>query len=722
MMEGAALTPRLSPTVLQGWRLHAARIGWLLVAASLLILYIVQLDEHWRNFQANYFFYDMQLHDSYPAVAGLLSRRQFALYVLAMQLLATAACLVLGVILAWRRHDDWMVLLVALTLIWAPLGFGLVGYADTYLAVSWRYWQLLRLLRLFAGTAGMSALVLLFLVFPDGRFAPSWMKWTLVPLALLVVIGTLGLEALAPTGLTWEALMGSLLALLVLAVAAQIYRYRNIATEAQRQQTRAVVLVLALLPAWMIAALFAEPFIAPYWRPVFNIIQLHLGMLIPLLIPLTLGYAALRYQLWDVAPLVRRTVLYTVLTLCVAGVYVLVVGAAASALRIENNLLLTVMMTGLVALLAHPLRRRMQQLVNRFLYGERDAPAAVLARLGERLEATAAADQVLPAITATLGQALKLPYVAVALSGDKDGQPAAVYQLEIGANGGEEAAGLPLHSHSGSTRAWPGLVKTPLYYQRRQIGELWTAPRSPREQLAPADLALIEQVAQHAGPAVHAARLAADLQQSREQIVLAAEEERRRLHRDLHDGLGPQLASLGLRIDAARNWLARDSTKTEALLVELQQQVQAAVADVRRIVYDLRPAALDQLGLAAAIRQYAERAGGERLQVTVDLPPALPPLDAAVEVAAYRIVLEALANSVQHADARRCRVTICADDTLTLEIADDGRGLPAAIRPGLGLRSMRERAAAVGGTFALEQTPGGGACVRVELPLASSAR
>lgn len=149
-MEGATLPQHLSPTALQGWRLHLARSGWLLVAASLLILYVVQLDEHWRNFQANYFF--------------------------------------------------------------------------AYLAVSWRYWALLRLLRLFASTAGMSALVLLFLVFPDGRFAPHWMKWALVPLALMVVIGTLGLETLAWTGITWEALMGSLLALLALAVAAQIYR------------------------------------------------------------------------------------------------------------------------------------------------------------------------------------------------------------------------------------------------------------------------------------------------------------------------------------------------------------------------------------------------------------------------------------------------------------------------------------------------------------------
>ena len=247
-------------------------------------------------------------------------------------------------------------------------------------------------------------------------------------------------------------------------------------------------------------------------------------------------------------------------------------------------------------MLAHPIRQWLQRLVNRFLYGERDAPAAVLTRLGERLEATATAGQVLPAIADTVGQALKLPYVAVAIQAGNVWKPAASYQT----------AG---RSGDGGQEKWPNLIKTPIFYQREQIAELWAAPRSAREQLTRADLALIEQVAQHAGPAIHAAQLAADLQRSREQIVLAAEEERRRLQRDLHDGLGPQLASLVLRVDAARNWLRRDVAQADALLEELKLQMQGAVGDVRRIVYDLRPPVLDQLGLVQAMRQYAERSG-----------------------------------------------------------------------------------------------------------------
>ena len=158
------------------------------------------------------------------------------------------------------------------------------------------------------------------------------MKWALVPLAAMIVIGTAGLEAVAWTGITWEMLFGSLVMLLVAAVAAQIYRYRRVATPAQRQQTRAVVLVLALLPIWLLTSLLIERFAGPPWNALGSIVQLHLGIIVPTLIPLTLGIAALRYQLWDVAPIVRRTFVYTVLTLAVASIYILAVGATASTL------------------------------------------------------------------------------------------------------------------------------------------------------------------------------------------------------------------------------------------------------------------------------------------------------------------------------------------------------------------------------------------------------
>jgi signal transduction histidine kinase len=213
-------------------------------------------------------------------------------------------------------------------------------------------------------------------------------------------------------------------------------------------------------------------------------------------------------------------------------------------------------------------------------------------------------------------------------------------------------------------------------------------------------------------------RLTADLQRSRERLVTAREEERRRLRRDLHDGLGPALASLTLKLDAARNLLARDPAATGALLLELKTQTQTAIADIRRLVYDLRPPALDELGLISAIREHAARdVSATGLHVSVEAPDHLPPLPAAVEVAAYRIALEAMTNVVRHAHARQCVIRLSLADALQLEIMDDGLGLAAGRPAGVGLHSMRERAAELGGTCVIGPGPGGGTRVVARLPL-----
>jgi signal transduction histidine kinase len=238
---------------------------------------------------------------------------------------------------------------------------------------------------------------------------------------------------------------------------------------------------------------------------------------------------------------------------------------------------------------------------------------------------------------------------------------------------------------------------------------------------------LLEQIAQQAAPAVHAYRLTADLHHSRERIIVAREEERRRLRRDLHDELGPTLASQTFKLDAALDWLDRDPVAARKLLGEVKAQTQATVADIRRLVYELRPPALDELGLVGALRAHVQSlTAANGLHVTVDAPPDLPPLSAAVEVAAYRIALEALTNVVRHAQAHACQVHLAVvEESLQLDIADDGLGLPAETRretqAGMGLTSMRERADELGGTCVIENRPGGGTRVYAELPITPSA-
>jgi signal transduction histidine kinase len=212
----------------------------------------------------------------------------------------------------------------------------------------------------------------------------------------------------------------------------------------------------------------------------------------------------------------------------------------------------------------------------------------------------------------------------------------------------------------------------------------------------------------------------AEAQRARERLVAAREEERRRLRRDLHDGLGPALAGAALKVEAAENLLGSDPSAASRLLDDARTEIQDAVADVRRLVYALRPPALDELGLVGALREQAERLGvGEGVQVEVDAPERVDGLPAAVEVAAYRIALEAMTNVERHAEARMCLVRISANGELELEIADDGRGLPEDFHAGVGIASMRERAAELGGTCAVELLDGRGTRVHVRLPLRS---
>ena len=309
----------------------------------------------------------------------------------------------------------------------------------------------------------------------------------------------------------------------------------------------------------------------------------------------------------------------------------------------------------------------------------------------------------------TVKESLKLPYVAITL------------KLA-------DADTFAVVTSAGSPVAEPLML--PLVYQHETVGQLLLAPRAPGEAYSPADKRLLNDLAHQAGVAVYAVRLttdlqrlAADLQRSRERLVTTREEERRRLRRDLHDGLGPTLASLAQRLDTARILVPRDPDAAVALLGDLKAQIKATIADIRQLVYALRPPVLDELGLISAIREHAaayDHSNG--LHVSIETPERLPPLPAAVEVAAYRIVLEALTNVARHAHAQTCRIRLDITDAqaLCLEITDDGVGLPKDCRTGVGLTAMRERAVELGGECRIEPGPTHGTRVWAWLPLPPS--
>jgi len=208
---------------------------------------------------------------------------------------------------------------------------------------------------------------------------------------------------------------------------------------------------------------------------------------------------------------------------------------------------------------------------------------------------------------------------------------------------------------------------------------------------------------------------------SRRRLVVAREEERRRIRRDLHDGIGPMLAAMTLKVDLARDVLREDPDAADRALDGLKRDTQAAVAEIRRLTRELRPPALDELGVVEAIRHRAVELGGgsadERVAIEVTAAGSIPPLDAAVEAAAYRIAVEAMTNVVRHAHARRCKVRVSGNGVLVLEVSDDGVGFAAGRGAGVGMTSMRERCAELGGSLAVERTLDGWTVVRATLPV-----
>jgi signal transduction histidine kinase len=629
-----------------------------------------------------------------------------------------------AVLVFWRRSHDRMALLVSFFLV--LLGGGTLPVMQAPGLIQPQLGRLGSLMLLI----GLGMLPAIFGLFPDGRFVPRWMRW--LALAWLVRMALVAVNSTPPSG---AALSGPpnpiIVVVLAAGIGAQVYRYQRVSTPIQRQQTKWAVLGFAAFLASLLLIILANALVAVLAGPgltrlIFErYVAPFLVCTVNITIPVTLAVSILRYRLWDVDIVINRAMVYGALTAVIVGLYVLVVGAFGALFQTRGSLLLAILATGLAALLFQPLRQRLQRAVNRLMYGERDDPYAVLARLGQRVEGALEPDAVLPTVAATVREVLRLPYVAVYLQHRPE-------RFERVA----ESVAPNVRFEDGKWQV-PGLgshgLCMPLVYQADTVGYIVLGPHAPGEAFTPAERKLLGDLARQAGVAARAVRLTADLRRSREQLVTAREEERRRLRRDLHDGLGTVLAAVNLQTGALGSLYRQDTEAGDAAVAEIRAQLRGAVADIRRLVYDLRPPALDELGLAGAIRGLAYRAeaaamaeevadvGGLRLQLQVSSPEALGPLPAAIEVAAYRIAQEALANVVKHARAQHCHIEVSIDGDLRLQISDDGVGLPDPPAAGVGLRSMAERAAELGGTCRVEPMSSGGTRVAVRLPLPRAA-
>ncbi|GGR33631.1 hypothetical protein GCM10008957_49850 [Deinococcus ruber] len=404
---------------------------------------------------------------------------------------------------------------------------------------------------------------------------------------------------------------------------------------------------------------------------------------------------------------VMRGLVFFGLSLGTALVFTLVVGGLGALLHTQNSFWPSILAAALVAAGIDPARTALSRSVRRLLYGERDDPYAVMQRLSVQLEGPLGRTSLEAGLQDALrevAQTLRLPALTLRFSDTET--------LSYGAA-----------LSYGTLPAGAQTETLALIAQGERLGSLEVARRSPREAFTRSELALLEGVARQLASAAHALQLADQLQTSQQELLRAGEEERRRLRRDLHDGLGPSLAGLGLKLEVARILLGRSPEAAAAHLDTLKAEVQESVNEVRRLVHDLRPPKLDDLGLAGALEDLLGGVRQAGLTARLELGESLPALGAALEVAVYRIAQEALTNIMKHARASEVIVRLetvrqeQGGDTLLLSVQDNGVGLPDVREPGVGSRSMRERAGALSGTLELSSEVGGGTLVRARLPL-----
>ncbi|RFS85622.1 sensor histidine kinase [Actinomadura spongiicola] len=404
-------------------------------------------------------------------------------------------------------------------------------------------------------------------------------------------------------------------------------------------------------------------------------------------VPICIAFAITRYRLYDIDLVVSRTLVYAGLVAVITGVYFALVGAASLLAHGQGAL------AGLAGAIVagaffEPARRRLQRAVDGLIHGERD-PYRIADRLNRRLQTAADPGAALAVAAEVARSALHATGVTIEVL-DRDGRT--------------------ISAEDGVLGRRPQLI--PLVWHGEPVGRLlFGVTRTP-------DARLSGILARNLAELANAARLAADVQRSREHILRTREEERRRLRRDLHDGLGPTLASLAMTVDAARITLKSDPEAVDALLENLRATMGRTIGDIRELVYGLRPPALDDLGLEGAIQALGGVvATGDGPKVNVQVDGDLKGLPAAAEVAAYRIVQEALTNVHRHANADSAVVRLHLNGDLHVTVDDNGVGLPSRVRSGIGMSSMRERAAELGGSCTVGPGPQGGTLVRARLPV-----
>ncbi|WP_066322305.1 sensor histidine kinase [Bacillus sp. FJAT-29814] len=568
------------------------------------------------------------------------------------------------------------------------------------------------------GAAGRISLFLFFLMFPNGRFALRWTAAVFIPFCLIQIVSLLFPETPLHL-LNWPgtARLFYYLTIIGAAVYSQLYQYKKQSTSIQRQQTKWVVFGFAIsfLGSIIISGFFVYPSFTS--SPVSYLYLSATLYAFVAIIPLTLSFAILRHRLWDIDPLVNRTIVYGALSLAIILIYPFFVLYFSSLFKTGQNFIISLVASAIVAVLFAPLKEKLQRIVNRFMKGRHDDPYAVLKELGDQLIKPIPPEEMVNEVMDTIRSALRIPYAAITFT----------------VNGKETIASV-------SGKLPLDVYDFPIIHGGEELGTLRLSSRSLNEAFTGEDHKLIEVLLRQAGPilqnvkmAIGMKLLANNLQESREKLVLAREEERLQIRRNLHDDLAPRLLSLAFNVAAAEQYIEKNPGKARELLSGLRHVIRSTVDEIRMMVHGLRPPTLDEFGLLGSIHtrineirktseQMAASTEAPLITFHLELPEILPGLPAAVEVAAYRIVTESLVNVVRHSNATICTIILKmnAGNELQIEIIDNGIGIPAKREPsvngGIGLTSIRERALELGGSCEFFNIKDGGTRVKAILP------
>ncbi|WP_369252211.1 sensor histidine kinase [Geodermatophilus amargosae] len=592
-------------------------------------------------------------------------------------------CAATGVLLVHLRPRNAIGWLLVATGLLQALSLGGNAYGGYGVAVADPDWPLASWVAAGTSMVWLAAVLVpatvLVAFYPTGRLPARWWRWPVAAvsggLAVVTVLTGLTQEAFddvapgpAPLDLSggWATAVTLAAVVVLIAGAATIWTATVVrlvrAGSPERQQL--AWLVCVVLPLVLVVFALGSSALAWLFAP------------LVLMVPGAVLVGVVRYRLLGIV--VSRALVYAALTAAVVGLYLVVAAVAAAALGRTLSPVTGAVTAALLAMALGPARSRLQAAADRFVHGRRRDPVTAVTELGDRV-ARAGESDLLPAVLGTVAAALRAPAARI-------GPP-----------------GRPVSSGGGAA--------VPLRVGGRHLGDLCVTERAPGEPFTAGDRRLLAALAPQVAAVVRALELTRSLERERDRVLIATHAERDRIRRDLHDGLGPSLAGIGLGVQAvqARLGTAVDPP-TGALLARVREEVDGAVGEVRRILDGLRPAPLDDVGFVAAVQRHAEAlAPSVPVRVTVEPLPSLPP---DVETAAYRIAQEALTNVARHSGARCAEVGLRArDGRLEVAVVDDGTGFAAAAgdpRPaGVGLASMRTRARAVGGELTVTSGPGG---------------